>query len=415
MVATQIVILIVLVAMSAFFSGSETALTSLTKGRVHALLKNKRKGSYFVDKLKSNSNRLLTTILIGNNIVNISASVIATLLFTELYGSKGPLIAAITMTVVILFCGEILPKTLAIRLSEKFALLLAPILWLIQMMLFPLVYLVENIAKLPSLVLGTKEKSITEEELIALAGIGAEEGTIQHQEKELIENVLEFNDTEVKDIMTPRMEIDALEDETLIKDAVHFINEGAHNKLPVYHENIDNIIGLITVRDILEHIANGDFEVPLKKIKLRTPFIIPTTKNISVLLREMQKKRINMAIVIDEHGGTAGLISIEDILEEIVGEIVDEHEEEEAMVRMIDKNTIIVQGKTPIFEVNDSFKTEILMEDYKPVSSLILKKLRRIPKQGEKFMIDNLQFRIEKMARNKIETVRIEKINSKKP
>lgn len=411
-----LIILVVLILFSAFFSASETALTSISKGRVHALLKNKTKGAARLQKLKSNPGRLLATILIGNNFVNVAAASIATVLFTDLYGENGVGIAMGVMTALILIFGEITPKSISIRYSEKLSLLFAPIIILIQYILFPLIWIMEHMVKAQSRMMGNKpaEKSITEDELIALASIGAEEGSIQQQEKELIENVLEFNDIEVQEIMTPRTQIDCLEDTIRIREAAHFMNECGHTKIPVYRETIDNIVGIISVREIMEYVAEKQEDTILRDISLRKPYAIPTSKRINVLLKELQRKRQNMAIVIDDHGGTAGLVTIEDILEEIVGEIIDEHDQEEELIKILDQNTILVQGKTPLYRINEALNIELLMEDYKPVSSLIFKKLKRIPSQGEKFDLENLTFRIEKIVRNRIEQVRIEKHRIKK-
>ncbi|KKP37832.1 MAG: hypothetical protein UR27_C0002G0008 [Candidatus Peregrinibacteria bacterium GW2011_GWA2_33_10] len=406
----RILLLILLILLSGIFSASETALTSISMGRVHSLVKNKKRGAKKLEKLKSNPNRLLITILIGNNVVNILASVYASVFFTEMYGSAGPGIAAGMMTFLLLMFGEITPKSIAIRYSEGISLFISPFLLMLELLLFPIMWLLEHFLKMQKHIFGINhEKLITEDELIALASIGAEEGSIQRQEKELIENVLEFNDIEVKEIMTPRTEMDCLEEEATVREAAHFIADHTHTKIPVYRESIDNIVGLISVREILEYVAKGKMDIFLKDINLRKPYIIPNTKKINVLLQEFQRKRNNLAIIVDEHGGTAGLVTIEDILEEIVGEIIDEHDKEEELIKIIDKNTVVVQGKTPIYEVNESFGIELLMEDYKPISALILKKLKHIPKQGEKFQIDNLIFRVEKITRNKIDLVKIER------
>lgn len=407
----QLLLLFFLILLSGLFSASEVAFISLTPAKVKALVSKKARFATYVQKLKAHPNRLLVTILVGNNVVNIGASVLATVLFTDLFGNSGIGIAMGVMTLFILVFGEITPKSFAYRHNEKFALLISPTFYALEFLLFPIVKPLEWLLHILMKPQTGKNKppQITEEELKAMLTLGEKEGTIEAQEKELIENVLEFNDIAVREVMTPRTEISALPAETTIREAAHFITEHPHSRIPIYQDELDNIIGILSVKEIIEQTAHENLDSTLDKIELIHPIKVPSSRKINSLFREFQRKKSHMAVVIDEHGGTVGLVTLEDLLEEIVGEIIDEHDIEEELIKEINAKTFLVKGKTPLFEVNRALKMTFNAPDYKPISYLILEKLARFPETGETFTIQKIRFTIEEITNHKIELIKLEK------
>lgn len=404
-------ILFLLILLSAIFSGSETALVALTHAKIRAMIRKDKRAKYVI-KLKENPSKLLVTILLGNNLVNIGASVYAAVVFTQLWGSRGIGIAMGVMTFLVLVFGEITPKSFAQKYCLQFSLFVAHFLIVVEFILWPLIWLLEKLIKTLMKIFGIKEKikSMTEEELKALVSIGAEEGAIEKHEKKLIENVLEFNDITVEEVMTPRARVEALPITTTLRHAGEYILEHIHTRIPVYKDSIDNIVGVITVKEILHHTHKEDLDNTLEQLEdLKKPYVVPQTMRISVLLRELNNKRTHIAIVVDEHGGTAGVVTLEDLLEEIVGDIVDENDIEEEMLTKIDKNTIITNGKTPIYEINEFFGVKLDFPDFKPVSFLILEELHRFPKRGERIAVGGLFFTVTEMKKYKIEKVKVEK------
>ena len=407
----QFIFLFFLILLSGLFSASEVALISLTPAKVKALVTKKIRFAKYIQKVKQHPNRLLVTILVGNNIVNIGASVYATVLFTALFGGQGIGIAMGAMTFLILIFGEITPKSFAYRHNVGFAQVLSPILYVLEYVLYPIIRPLEGLIHL--LMKSKKGKNdqaqITEDELKAMLSIGEQEGAIEAQEKELIENVLEFNDIAVREVMTPRAEINALPAETTIREAAHFITEHPHSRIPIYKDDLDKIIGILSVKKIIEHTAHGELDKTMPEIELIPIIKVPVSRKINSLFREFQRKKSHMAVVVDEHNDLVGVVTIEDLLEEIVGEIIDEHDVEEELIKKIAPRTLLVKGKTPIFEINETLKMTFDAPDYKPLSYLILEHLSRFPKKGESFCLQKVKFTIEEMDSHKIELVKLEK------
>ena len=407
---SQILTLIVFIVLSAIFSGSETALVSLTKSKVDELVEKKARNSKVLKKLKSDPHKLLITILIGNNIVNIGASAYAAVLFTNLFGSNAIGIATGVMTFFILVFGEITPKSFAHSHSEGVSLFMARPIYYLQVVLFPLVWVFDKIVDFTNYVFGSENKySVTEGEIVAMLKIGAQEGSIQRQEKELIENVLEFNDIEVEEVMTPRVAIEAVDGDMTIKEAVAFAIKHSHSRLPVYKNDIDNIIGIISIKDLLKYSEGNSNNKKIEKLKLVSPLQVPLSKKIDKLFREFQRKHQHIAVVIDDHGGTAGLVTMEDLLEEIVGEIVDESDVAEKPIEIVDGKTIVATGFALVEDVNDFFRIKLDANDHDTIHTMITDHLHRFPREGEMIKFQRVRITVLEMGKNLIKKVKITK------
>lgn len=397
-----------LIILSGFFSGSETALVSVSHSKVAELVSEKKANAKLLKKLKSDPHKLLITVLIGNNLVNIGASAYAAVVFTDLFGHNGVGIATGVMTFFILVFGEITPKSFAHEHAAIISLWVARPIYALQVILYPIVWMFEQIVKLVGAWVGSKKNyTVTEGELVAMLKIGAQEGAFESHEKELIENVLEFNDIEVEDVMTPRVSIEALSMETSLKEAVNYVLKHTHTRLPVYEENVDNIVGIISVKDILKNYHHYSMNKKLKNLKLAKPLEVPKSKKINKLFREFQRKHVHIAIVIDEFGGTAGLVTLEDLLEEIVGEIVDESDRKESPIEVIDEDTIEVDGGTEVEYINDYFKLKFGPYDHDTLNTLVTEHLHRFPREGEMVLFPRGQVIILKMDDNIIKKARI--------
>lgn len=408
----EIIILVVLILFSAYFSASETSLVSLSQATVRDMLQKKKPGSKSVDFLKSHPHKLLITVLIGNNLVNIGASVYATLVFQNLLGSAALGIITGALTLFILIFGEIVPKSVATSYAKTLSCWFAPLLVLIYWLFTPAVWLFDHLVKAILFTFGQhKESNITEDELKAFVSIGAEEGAIEENEKELIENVLEFTDTKAREIMVPRVDIQALPETATVRSAAELVSLHHHSRIPVYRDSIDNVVGVLTVKTLLGHMHREEMDRPLLELELYKILKIPSSKKINALFNEFQKRRTHMAIVLDEHGGTAGLITLEDILEEIVGEIVDEFDEdEEEEFTLVGKTEIQATGKALIEDINDVLKIKIPCPEHKTISFFVMETLGRFPRQGEFIEGKNYEITVDEMINHTISKVTIVKV-----
>jgi len=411
-VDTDLVLLLILIIVSGAFSGAEIALTSLSPAKTKMLKADHRLGAKSVFKLKQNPERLLITILIGNNLVNILATVVATIWGIRVFGNSALGIVTGGLTLIVLIFGEITPKTYAQKHAEGFARAMAnPLLWL-SYIIFPIIWLLEKFIHGLMKLLNAESpiKTMSEEEFLAMVDIGTKEGVIEEHEQEMIENVLEFTDTTVEEIMTTRADIESLDIETDIHDARHFFTTHSHSRIPVYKGGMDNIVGILTVHDILK-ITHA--EEPIEKLAdfhYLAPIVVPKTKAIAKLFREFQKRRQHIAVVVDERGDTIGLVTLEDILEEIVGEIVDESDQEESHVTPIGKNEWIATGEATIEKVNEAIGFELDYPEHQTISLLILEKLHGFPSLGERIEYGKIELQVKKMSKKKIEEVLITKL-----
>lgn len=410
----ELPILLGLVFLSAFFSGSETALVSVSNSKVDELVAKKLSNAKLLKKLKKNPHKILITVLIGNNVVNVLASAYAAIIFTDLFGSSGIGIATGVMTFLLLVFGEITPKSFAHQHAARVALFVSKPIYLLQLILFPVIWFFDKIVSLINYLSGShKDITVTEGELVAMLNIGAAEGSIEKQEKEFIENVLEFNDIEVGEIMTPRVAIEAMESKLTIQEAVDFAIKHSHTRIPVYDETVDNIIGIISIKELLRYFDEHSPNKKIKSLKLPMPLTVPLSKKIDKLFREFQRKHLHMAIVIDEFGGTAGLVTLEDLLEEIVGEIVDEFDVPETPIETIDSKNIIATGKTLVEDVNDFFRMKFGKNDHETLNEMITDYLHRFPREGEIIDMPRAKVTILKIKKHVVDKVKITKKDKK--
>ena len=406
----QIVLLIILLIGSGFFSASETALMSLSKIKMRHMEEDGVKGAKLVSTLIEDSNRLLTSILIGNNIVNIAATSITTSLFTAMLGAQGVAIATGLMTVLVLIFGEITPKTISANNPEKASLVVAKPIKFFVTILTPIVWIFNIITKVIFKLFGVDDKGvkpfITEEELKTMVNVSHEEGLLEMEEREIINNVFEFGDMQAKEAMVQRLDIVAIDMEDSYEEIIDLFKTEKLSRMPVYEETIDDIIGILNIKDIIflsdEEIENFD----IKKY-MREAFFTYEFKKRTHLLEEMKKDKSQMAIVVDEYGGTAGLITIEDLVEVIVGDIEDEYDEEEDEIQVISPNEFLVDGSTKISDVNEILNIELESEEFDSIGGYIIGYIRHIPEENEIIEMDNIKFNIESVDKNRIKKIRI--------
>jgi CBS domain containing-hemolysin-like protein len=356
----EISILIALVILSALFSGAETALMSVNIIKIKSLVKTNKQAALLL-KLKEDSKRLIITILVGNNAINIGASAIATVVATQKFGSSGVGIATGAMTLTILIFGEIIPKNLALIHAQKIALFLAKPIYLLQLALFPVIVILEKITNICTRNISTTSPDtlFSEEELRTMVEVGVSENLLQQKERDLIEGALQFNDLTTADVMTPRIKIFSLQQDMTLADSYKLIIENNYSRIPIFKTDKDDISGIIYIKDILEVYAKGKQDSTTLKQIAKKPLNVHESEIINDVFRRFQQRRIHIAIVQDEHGGTAGLISLEDIIEEITGEIFDESDTEDLSIKRISKKEIIINGETEITDINQFFKINI--------------------------------------------------------
>ncbi len=407
---TQLIILFILLLLSGFFSSAETALTTVNKIRLRYLAEEGNKRAATTLKITENSGKMLSAILIGNNIVNLSASALTTSLAYNL-GGPAVAIASVVLTVLILLFGEITPKTLASIHSEKLALLYAPVIDVFMKVMTPVIFIINSLSNLVMLILridpNAKMNTMTENELRTIVDVSHEDGVIESEEKEMIYNVFDLGDAKAKDVMVPRVNVTFADIDSSYAELIALFREDKFTRLPVYEGSKDNVVGTINMKDLLLF-DNNQKEFHIKDI-LREAYFTYEYKNISELLVEMRTASFNIAIVLDEYGETAGLITLEDILEEIVGEIHDEYDEnEEENIRQINPLEYIVEGSTNLDDLNDSLDLQLESEDYDSVGGFIIEHLDRLPEEKDEITTpDGIRMVVEKLDKNRIEQVHI--------
>ena len=409
-IGTEIIILIILLLLSGFFSGSEVALISLTKLRARQMLDKKKPGAVFINKLKEDPQRMLATILIGNNIANVAASAIATSIMIGIFKNYAVAIATGVMTLLILIFGEITPKSIAAKNNELISRLVAAPIWYLGIVLAPILNVLDKFLNRFIKLIGIKaqEKVITDEDIMSVVRSAEEEGSIKEIEEKMIKSILEFDDINVSEIATPRKDMIMLESKLNIENALKLFLKKKHTRTPVYEKQKDNIVGIIHVKDVMKNIQGKNKNLPITKIMYK-PYFVPEVKKISDLLRQFQKRKEHMAIVVDEHGSITGLVTLEDVLEEIVGEIMDETDILAPNIKSIGKNAWIINGKTDIDEVNEKLHMKLKGRGYDTFSGFLLKRTGKIPKQGDEITYKRFRFKIEEIEDHRISKVRAEK------
>ena len=409
----EYIVLAVLIGFSAFFSGTEVAMVGTRKSTVTQLLKQKVKGAKALHKLTSNPSWMMSSVNLGNNLVNVAASVFATSIAIRTFGNEGLGIVVGIMTFVILVFGEITPKIYANANSTKIALRCAPVLLIFSYALWPVVKLFEIITKTMIRLTGSSyhPPPITEEEMKGIVAQGLADNILEKDESELVYSALEFDDTVIRTVMTPRTKMFTLPAKMLLFDALPLISENLHSRIPVFGKTHDDIVGFVHVRDILIHLEKDNKMITLEQVS-RKPVFASQEKMVSSLLKEMKGRKTHMAIVIDEHGGVEGLVTLEDLIEEIVGDIEDETDDTPPKeFESVDKDTIITNGDIKIESINEIFKSELPEgDDYASLNGLLHKKLQDIPREGDKLEIDNIRIVVEKVTKNIPERIRIERI-----
>ncbi len=407
-----LIFLIFLILLSGFFSASETALMSLNKIKIKQLVESDIKGAKEIQKLIENPNEILSTILVCNNIVNILASSISTIIFIDLFGSFGrgvsTSISTLVLTIVILIFGEITPKTIAVLKMEKIAFKIYKPLKVIVIVLKPIVFIFSKISSLIMMIFGIKQQNvrmnITEEELKSIVSYSQEEGVLEVEDKNLIYNVFEFGDIKVRDVMVPRVDMVTISVDSTYDEVLLLFKTERFSRVPVYKDDIDNIVGVIYIKDLF--IIDKEDEFSIEKY-IREVHFTHEYKKIRDLFNEMKKSRNHLTIVMDEYGGTVGLVTIEDLIEEIVGDIEDEYDEiVDKEIQILNENEYLIVGTLKIDTLNNMLNINIESE-FETIGGYIIEKIGRLPKVGEVVEFENIKFKIENVGKNRIKGLRV--------
>ncbi len=406
---TQLIILIILLILSAFFSSAETALTTVNKIRIRSLADEGNKRAKSVLKVTDDSGKMLSAILIGNNIVNLSAASLTTSLAYSFGGSMVAIASGI-LTVLILLFGEITPKTMATIHSEKMSLLYAPVIHFFMKIMTPLIFVINGLSTGVLLLLRVdpkaKNTAMTENELRTIVDVSHEDGVIESDEREMINNVFDLGDARAKDVMVPRVHVTFADINSTYTELIEIFREDKFTRLPIFEDTTDNVVGTINMKDLLLYDNTKEFNI---RDILREAYFTYEYKSISELLVEMRQASFNIAIVLDEYGETAGLITLEDILEEIVGEIHDEYDEnEEDFIQEISDREYIVEGSINLDDLNDRLELNLSSEEYDSLGGFIIEYLDRLPEKGDSITTEEgIRMVVETLDKNRIESVHL--------
>lgn len=411
----MVIILALLICASAFFSATETAYTSVNKIRIKNMAAEGNKKAEKTLKILDRFDALLSTLLIGNNIVNITSASIATVLFTNwLGGDKGVTVSTIVMTLLVLVFGEITPKSLAKEMPEKFAMAAMPIVKILMVVLTPFNIIFGAWKKLLGKVVHIgKKQSVTEEELMTMIDEVEQEGVLDQNESELLRSAIEFNDVNVEEILTHRVDMIAIDAEDSIEEILEAFRDHPYSRLPVYRETVDNIVGILHEQDFMMMLHEGKQSI---MDAVQPALFVQESMKISDLLRVLQKDNVHMAIVLDEFGGTTGIVTMEDILEELVGEIYDEHDtKEENLFNWVDENTCIVNGNADLDDLFEEMKFQEDPDAYESntISGWVMEKLDRLPQEGDSFAFENYDVQVTKMEERRVMEIRIQRKSEK--
>ena len=405
----QIIVLIILLVLSGFFSMSETALMALSKIRIRHMVEEGVKGAKLVEKLTEDPNKLLGAILIGNNIVNILASSLATTLFVSLVGPSGVGVATAVMTVLVLIFGEITPKSIAKQKSEEVSLKVSKPINIIVKILKPFIGIFSFISSLFIRLLGGDPKAtepfITEEELRTMVGVSEEEGVLEDVEKEMIFNVFDFADSQAIVVMVQRVDIVAVDTEATYEEVLEVIKTEQFSRIPVYNQTIDDIVGVLYVKDLIIAVQNKEgFKV---SDYMREPYYTFEFKKIKELFNEMKKTRNHLSVVLDEYGGTVGIVTIEDLIEEVFGDIEDEYDDYDKEIEVVKEDEYIVDGSAKLDDISELIGVNMESEEFDSVGGLIIGELGRFPDNKEEVTLNKIRFVVDEVDKNRIKKVRI--------
>jgi putative hemolysin len=405
--------LLILIVGSAFFSGSEAALISLSRIHARAMVERGVKGADVVVRLLDDRNRLLTSILVGNTVILLAADSLATALFIRAGIPHAAIWSTLVMAVLLLLFGEIIPKTVAVAGNERWAVRLAPLLSRIVWLLTPInnafLFVTNAIVRIFGVSPIARGPFVTEDDIRNLVNVGAEQNVLEEEEREMIHSIIQFGDTIVREVMTPRLDMVAIEVNSSARRALDLIIAEGYSKLPVYEETTDNVVGVVHDRELLVSLANGALSNTRLRDLMRPIVVVPESKRVLELLREMQRGKFSLAVVVDEYGGTAGLVTMEDLLEEIVGEIRDEHDEgEEEPIRVISDDEAVIDAGTNIEDVNAQLGLHLPHEDFETIGGLTVGLFGRLPHDGEEVEAgDGVRLKIDRTRGRRIISVRL--------
>jgi putative hemolysin len=408
----QIVIILILLAFSALLSATETAFFSAKKVRLRHLAEEGDRRAILANRLLEKPSRVISAVLVGNNAVNIGATAIATTLAISFFGDTGAGIATGVMTIVILVFGEITPKTLAARRAEDYALKLSKVINIVAIILSPIVRALNILTgALVKLFGGAANESplVTEEEIRMLVNVGQEEGLIDQDESEMINSIFEFDDTLVREVMTPRIDIIAINAAEALDNVIEVIVAVGHSRIPVYDNTVDDIVGVLYAKDLFEPLLGKEEARASIKQLMRPAYYVPESKKVRDLFAELRKEKVHMAIVLDEYGGTAGIVTIEDLIEEIVGDIQDEFDQEEKNIEVLADGTLLVDARTSIYDINEMLEHDLPDDEFDTIGGLVFHILGRLAHEGQELEIDDLHVTVFKVEGRRIAKLKLSK------
>lgn len=402
----RLLVLVLLLVVSGFFSGSETALLSLDKLRVRFLQQKQRPDADKLAAMLENPERLLSGILIGNNLVNIAASVIATGLFVSWFGERGEWLTIAILTPILLLFSEVCPKTYAAYYPEKMSFAVLNPIRFVVWILKPVIYVVSSVSRVLTSFLHSKEGeslSVSEDEIKAMIDVGEESGVVAAEQRRMLHGIFDLSETRVRDVMIPRTEVVGIDISANFEEVLSIVRDARHSRFPVYSESLDKVVGVVHSKNILDYIGRtGNFNL---RDLCRDPYYVPESKRIAVLLQNFRKKKEHLAMVVDEYGGVEGIVTLEDVVEEIVGEIHDEYDIEEYDFRELGEGHYLIDAAVPLRDVNRRFELNLPEEHVTTLAGHLLQILGRIPRQGESCEEGNILFRIRRMDERRIEEV----------
>ena len=413
----QLIAIVILLVLSAFFSSAETSFITVNRIKVLSLVEEGNKRAALVIKIIDQPAKMLSAVLIGNNIVNISCSALATSFTISVWGNKATGIVTGVLTLLVLIFGEITPKNTANMYATNMAMAYAPIIWVLMIVLTPVIFIVDHLAGFLLWLLridNNKKKDIfTEDEIRTIVNVSQQEGVIESNEKKIINNLFDFGDSTAKDVMIPRIDMTLADVSSSYDDIISLFRQTMYTRIPIYENTPDNVIGILNIKDLIVNPSDND-TFNIRNI-IRKPFFTFEQKNTSDLFKEMQLSSTSIAIVLSEYGTTSGMITTEDLLEEIVGEIRDEYDtDEKEALSKINDTTYRVDGSFKLDDLNDELGTKLESEDNDSVGGLIVERLDRLPKAGDKITVDNVWMFVEKVASNRAESVIVKIIPEKK-
>lgn len=401
----RLALLVLLFILSAFFSGSETALMAIDRLRVKYLVEKKRRGAKRLEALLDKPDRLLGAILVGNNLVNVAASVIATGLFVQIFGEQGELLTILALTPLILIFAEVLPKTYAAQSCERVAFWVMPPIRVVMWFLAPVTWVLSGFSRMMIYFLRGEEDRpvISEDEIRTMISVGEEAGAVAKDTRRMLHGVLELSEIRARDVMIPRTEVTGIEVQMPFDEILRLVQQARHSRFPVFNESLDNVIGVIHSKDILNYVHRPD-EFRVASV-CREPFFVPESQRIETLLQSFRRKREHLAIVVDEYGGVEGIATLEDVVEEIVGEIRDEYDLEEVLVRKLEPGRYLIDGSAALKSLSRRFDLDLSEEYANTLAGLMLRTMGTIPREGDSCKVHGVVLIARQVVDRRVEEI----------